>query len=81
MIIHCPYSSRKIGRLVEFTNSKEQENLDFLTDTDIDYLFAHEFHTIITFPFSRFVCDVERLPYDPMEEEGQGNDIRVGARN
>lgn len=72
MIIHCPHSSTKINGLVEFTNGKEKENLDFLTDTDIDYLFTHDFHSKITFPFSRFVCDVERLPYDPMEEKGQG---------
>lgn len=72
MIIHCPHSSRKINGLIKFTNGKEKENLDFLTDTDIDYLFSHEFHNMIVFPFSRFVCDVERLPYDHLESKGQG---------
>lgn len=72
MIIHCPHSSRKINGLITFTNGKKQENLDFLTDTDIDYLFSHEYHNKIVFPFSRFVCDVERFPYDPLEEKGQG---------
>lgn len=72
MIIHAPHTSTKINGLIEFKDGKEKENLDFLTDTDIDYIFSHEYHQIITFPFSRFVCDVERLPYDPMDDIGQG---------
>lgn len=71
MIIHCPHSSRKIGKLIEFYD-KEVENLNHLTDTNVDYLFSHEYHTMIRFPFSRFVCDVERFPYDLMESKGQG---------
>ena len=45
-----------------------------LTDWYTDYLFSthNENVTSVVFPYSRFVCDVERLDNDPMEEKGQG---------
>ena len=44
------------------------------TDWYTDFLFAttNDKVTAVVFPLSRFVCDVERLYNDPMEQEGQG---------
>ncbi|WP_045217566.1 N-formylglutamate amidohydrolase [Desulfonatronovibrio magnus] len=70
MILHIPHSSRFIEGMVELTN--EKENLGFLTDDYVSELFDYPDSTYIEFPLSRFVCDVERLPDDPMEAIGQG---------
>ncbi len=45
-----------------------------LTDFYTDYLFASDIEGVhsVVFPYSRFVCDVERLDDDPMENIGQG---------
>jgi N-formylglutamate amidohydrolase len=51
----------------------EYDNLNYLTDTDIDIIFSYWGCDIIKFPLSRFVCDVERLEHnEPMETCGQG---------
>ena len=44
------------------------------TDWYTDFLFAttNEQVVSVVFPYSRFVCDVERLDNDPMESVGQG---------
>lgn len=42
------------------------------TDWHTDYLFQSEKVKSVVFPYSRFVCDVERLENDEMEEIGQG---------
>lgn len=46
------------------------------TDWHTDFLFAplskQEGVSTVVFPYSRFVCDVERLENDPLEEKGQG---------
>lgn len=44
------------------------------TDWYTDFLFAttNDKVTAVIFPLSRFVCDVERLDNDPLEQEGQG---------
>lgn len=44
------------------------------TDWYTDFLFAttNEQVVSVVFPYSRFVCDVERLDDDPMESIGQG---------
>lgn len=76
MFIHIPHASTKIDGLVEF-KSKEKENLDFLTDTNIDLLYDR--YHCITFPYSRFVCDVERLVNDPLEKDGHGIIYRKDA--
>jgi len=68
MLLHIPHASRKIDGNIELLN--EKENLDYLTDVDIDILFDGY---SIKFPYSRFVCDVERLKEnEPMEKYGQG---------
>lgn len=36
------------------------------------YKIAHEYIEQISFPYSRLFCDVERLPNDPLEEQGLG---------
>jgi N-formylglutamate amidohydrolase len=70
MILHIPHSSRNLDGLVELQN--EKENLDFLTDTYTKELFGGIEYKDIIFPYSRFVCDVERFINDPMENKGQG---------
>lgn len=44
------------------------------TDWFTDFIFYQEDENIksVIFPYSRFVCDVERLKDDPLEEKGQG---------
>ena len=44
------------------------------TDWYTDYLFATDSSLVspVVFPYSRFVCDAERLWNDPKEQEGQG---------
>lgn len=44
------------------------------TDWHTDYLFASKNENVVSviFPYSRFVCDAERLDNDPMETIGQG---------
>ena len=69
MILHIPHSSRELGGHVELSN--ELRNLSYLTDTDVDMIFDDG--VPIKFPFSRFVCDVERLKVnEPMDSKGQG---------
>ena len=70
MLIHIPHSSRFISGLVKMSN--ERENLNSLTDDYVDEIFDYSNCAYVRFPFSRFVCDVERLYNDPMEEIGQG---------
>ena len=45
-----------------------------LTDLYTDFLFATDTEGVssVVFPYSRFVCDAERLDDDPMEKIGQG---------
>ena len=51
-------------------------HLNRLTDWFTDFLFLplskKENVDTIVFPYSRFVCDVERLENDPLEKEGKG---------
>ncbi|MBR6283395.1 MAG: N-formylglutamate amidohydrolase [Muribaculaceae bacterium] len=79
IVLNIPHSSivgifdRELGRWPinpHFLNSHVRE----LTDWYTDMLFAtdNERVTSIVFPYSRFVCDVERLDDDPMEAIGQG---------
>jgi N-formylglutamate amidohydrolase len=70
MILHIPHSSRKIDNFINLEH--EKENLDFLTDDRTDELFGCDPFQLI-FPYSRFICDVERFrKNDPMEKIGQG---------
>ena len=69
MILHIPHSSTKLSNFIELQG--KEENLFVLTDSYTNDLFEHDDETII-FPYSRFVCDVERFIDDPMDEIGQG---------
>ncbi len=40
--------------------------------TDLLFAISNENVTNVVFPYSRFVCDAERLDNDPMEALGQG---------
>lgn len=50
--------------------------LNKLTDWYTDFLFStlseQKGVSTVVFPYSRFVCDAERLENDPLEKEGQG---------
>jgi N-formylglutamate deformylase len=70
MFIHCPHISRKIDGLVAFNN--EQTNLDFFTDDGVENIFVNAGYETIIFPYSRFVCDVERFVNDEMDAQGMG---------
>ena len=71
MILHIPHSSRRLLGFIEMKN--EQDNLDHLTDSYTDDIFDYDgASSIIKFPLSRFICDVERLENDPLENEGHG---------
>jgi N-formylglutamate amidohydrolase len=69
MILHIPHSSIYIGNAI--TLARPLENLFFLTDYLTDEIFAGKGEAIV-FPYSRFVCDVERLENDFMSKIGQG---------
>ena len=43
-----------------------------LTDWHTDIIFETDKATVFIFPYSRFYVDVERLPDDPLEKDGQG---------
>ena len=66
IVLHIPHSSMNGF----FVNDCVRE----LTDWYVDMLFHIEMEGVeeVVFPFSRFVCDVERLPNDEMEKIGQG---------
>ena len=79
IVLHIPHSSmngifdKHIGKWhpnAFFVNDCVRE----LTDWYVDMLFHIEMEGVeeVVFPFSRFVCDVERLPNDEMEKIGQG---------
>jgi len=70
MILHIPHSSIHLLSMVTLT--RELENLYYYTDFLTDKIFCSGKGEPIIFPLSRFVCDVERLPNDPLEEKGQG---------
>jgi N-formylglutamate amidohydrolase len=69
MILHIPHSSIHIGNTI--TLARPLENLFYLTDYLTDEIFAGKGEAIV-FPYSRFVCDVERLENDSMSKIGQG---------
>lgn len=70
MIIHLPHNSTKIDGLVELQDL--DGNLYALTDSYTKNLFAYDDANLI-FPYSRFVCDVERFKEnEPMDDIGQG---------
>ena len=79
IVLNIPHSSvaaifdNKIGRWPPnafFINECVNKMTDWWTDMlfDVKEVISHK----VVFPYSRFVCDVERLENDPMEENGQG---------
>lgn len=69
MILHIPHSSTD-------TNGQKYLrditlDINYLTDWFTDDLFEYD-ATRLVYPYSRFVCDVERLENDLMEAKGQG---------
>lgn len=77
MILHIPHSSTNtLGRKIE------QFDINYLTDWYTDDLFWHESADRLVFPYSRFICDVERFPdeQEPMFKYGQGICYTRGTR-
>ena len=79
MILHIPHSSTFIPLFIraQFLLSKAElsTELNLLTDRFTDELFVCEGTTIICFPISRLVIDVERFLLDadePMSKVGMG---------
>lgn len=73
MILHIPHSSiNTLGKSFMCDVTREIERM---TDIKTDSLFAHPFATVVKFPISRLICDVERFEDDAMElmaEKGMG---------
>jgi len=78
IVLNIPHSS--VNGIFD-TYGKWPRNPHFINDcvnkwTDwyTDFLFAttNDKVVAVVFPLSRFVCDVERLDNDPLEQEGQG---------
>jgi N-formylglutamate deformylase len=79
MILHIPHSSRVIpeGMRDQFVlrDAELSAELTLMTDAFTDELFALAGATIVRFPLSRLVVDVERYPDDadePMSAVGMG---------
>lgn len=79
IILNIPHSSvngifdDKIGRWSPnafFINECVNKMTDWWTDMLFDVKDVN--YNKVIFPYSRFVCDAERLQNDPMEEMGQG---------
>ncbi len=79
IVLNIPHSStvgifdEALGRWMPnplFINDCVRKQTDWYTDV----LFNNGDKSIksVVFPYSRFVCDVERLDNDPLESEGQG---------
>lgn len=78
IILNIPHSSTSgiFGELGRWPRNYDFVNncVNQLTDTYTDFIFSTNNENVKTFvfPLSRFVCDVERLVDDPMENIGQG---------
>ena len=81
IVLNIPHTS--INGLFDKEIGKWPNHYDFIknhvnkwTDWYVTLLFANMMNKenvqSVVFPFSRFVCDVERLKDDPLEKEGQG---------
>ena len=55
-----------------FVNNHLNRWTDWFTDFLFSMLSEKENVDTVVFPYSRFVCDAERLENDPLEEKGQG---------
>ena len=81
IVLNIPHSSlngifdKNIGQWPcnsYFMNECINKWTDWFTDFLFMQLSKEENVDTIVFPFSRFVCDVERLKNDPLEIEGNG---------
>ncbi|MCM1140994.1 MAG: N-formylglutamate amidohydrolase [Muribaculum sp.] len=79
IVLNIPHSS--ISGIFDAEVGKWQRNPHFInecvnrwTDWWTDMLFCVRMENVdsVVFPYSRFVCDVERLKGDPLESIGQG---------
>lgn len=68
MLLHIPHSSTTFPTTASVEVPEAELNLH--TDWFTDELF--DGHVKFVYPFSRFYCDVERLPNDPLEAVGRG---------
>ena len=80
IVLNIPHSSvngvfdDKIGKWTpnaHFVNDCVNKWTDWWTDMLFKVKNMENINSVV-FPYSRFVCDVERLKNDPMEERGQG---------
>ena len=78
IILNIPHSSTYgiFGELGKWPRNYDFVNncVNTLTDSYTDFIFSTENENVksFVFPLSRFVCDVERLVNDPLENIGQG---------
>lgn len=79
MILHVPHSSCSIPADVRdqfvLSDSELEAELLSMTDAFVDELFSWPAATLVKFPWSRLVVDVERFPDDseePMSRVGMG---------
>ena len=79
MILHIPHSSYSIPADVRaqfvLSDSELSAELLLMTDAFVDELFSWPAATVVKFPLSRLVVDVERFPDDseePMSRVGMG---------
>jgi N-formylglutamate deformylase len=79
VILHIPHSSRIVPDDLRdqfvFSDGELSAELDLMTDAFTDELYSLPGATVLTFPLSRLVVDVERFREDadePMSEAGMG---------
>ena len=77
IVLHIPHSSPVFPKGYEDWSVGIGRDIVRWTDWFTDWLFisatGNDPRIVpVCFPFSRFFCDVERLPEDPMESIGQG---------
>ena len=79
MILHIPHSSDhipvKLRQQIILTDDELKLELLRMTDALTDELFAYPDATVVRFPISRLIVDVERFPDDsqePMSKVGMG---------
>jgi N-formylglutamate amidohydrolase len=70
VIAHNPHSSSAIPYRDTYVTDPEPE-IDLVTDWHVETMFAAA-DEMLTFPWSRIWCDVERFRDDPLETKGLG---------
>ncbi len=77
IVLHIPHSSPVFPKGYGRWSQGIDEHIVRWTDWFTDWIFCqaaiHDSRIVpVSFPFSRFFCDVERLENDPLESIGQG---------